>query len=104
MREYEPVPPHHRENLGRADIKQQHQPFAPDSPVEGTGFAPSVPPRIDDAFKTALFAAAALPVPPERSARFERGWAVRIPFPPPASLISVVKCDLCGRNLAPLIL
>jgi len=41
--------------------------------AEETGFEPPVPRRIDDAFETALFASAALPVPPERPTRFARG-------------------------------
>src|SRR5205823_11099845 len=35
------------------------------SPLEEAGFELLVPRRIDDAFETALFASAALPVPPE---------------------------------------
>src|SRR5437016_10587038 len=41
--EHRPVHLHLRENVGRADIKQRHQPFAPDSPVEESGFEPVVP-------------------------------------------------------------
>src|SRR6266850_2402581 len=47
--------------------------FAPDSPLEGRRFEPSVPRRMDDAFETALFGFPALPVPPERPTRFARG-------------------------------
>src|SRR5439155_21209568 len=47
--------------------------FSIDSPLEEAGFELLVPRRIDDAFETALFASAALPVPPERPTRFERG-------------------------------
>jgi hypothetical protein len=43
-----------------------------DSPVEEWGIEPSVPRRIDDPVETAIFAFAALPVPPERPTRFAR--------------------------------
>src|SRR5207249_3051607 len=57
-----------------------------DSQREGrTGFKPSVPRRGDDAFGEALFASAALPVPPERPGHLGTGAAVRIPFAPAAS-------------------
>src|SRR6266481_2366357 len=47
--------------------------FAQDSPAEGRRFEPSVPRRIDNDFQTALFASAALPVPPETPTHFARG-------------------------------
>jgi len=41
-----------------------------DAAVEGPGFKPAVSRLIDDAFDTAPFRLCALPVPPERPARF----------------------------------
>jgi hypothetical protein len=69
-----------------------------DSMAEEGGFEPSVPRKIDDAFETALFASAALRVPPERPTRSREGLAVRILFPPPASLFSPVPSRATGSE------
>ena len=65
---------------GSSPVKHRPRPasvaeptISPDSLLEGTGFEPSVPRRISDAVETALFASAALSIPPERPPRFARG-------------------------------
>ena len=63
--------------------------------MERKGSEPSVPHRIDDAFETALFASAALPVPPERPARFARGTGSSNPLCSSGESLSAVTFSDC---------
>src|ERR1700736_3176285 len=69
-----------------------------DSPLEERRFEPSVPRRIDDAFETALFASAALPVPPERPTRFARGTGGSNPSSSGSQSVSLVPSAATGTK------